>query len=133
MIFDQYRRDDFAGISIIQILVMEDKKADDGFMPSIAYLKERQAELAKKGVVLQVFPWKISDKEVFAKLLNAGIRFFDTDYPQEILASYKEIVINELPENLKNKNLNTRVKESFKNTKNTMDDCFSFKFNFICS
>jgi hypothetical protein len=51
--------------------------------------------------VLQVFPWKISDKEIFAKLLNAGVRFFATDYPQEIMASYKQVVANELPENLK--------------------------------
>ena len=95
-IFEQLRRDDFAGISIIQILVIEDKKAADGIRPSIAYLKERQAELTKKGVALQIFPWKISNREIFVKLLTSGFHFFATDYSKEILETYKEIANNEL-------------------------------------
>jgi hypothetical protein len=100
-IFEQLRRDDFAGISILQIIVNKDKKTLDGISPSIAFLKERQAELAKKGIALQILPWKISDKEIFVKLLASGFRFFATDYSQEILESYKEVVKSELPDNLK--------------------------------
>ena len=93
--FEQLRRDGFAGISIIQIILFKDASAD-GFRPSISYLRQRQLELAGQGIALQLIPWEISDQAVFEKLLAAGFRFFGTDHPQTALAAYKQMARREL-------------------------------------
>lgn len=89
--FEQLRRDEFAGISILQTIVFQDTSAE-GFRPSISYLQQRRSEVAGKGIVLQLIPWEMSDKAVFEKLLEAGFRFFGTDYPQTALTAYKHIL-----------------------------------------
>ena len=45
--FEQLRRDEFAGISILQIILFKDASAE-GFRPSISYLQQRRAELARR-------------------------------------------------------------------------------------
>ncbi|MBN2374829.1 MAG: hypothetical protein JXD22_00405 [Sedimentisphaerales bacterium] len=91
-IFEQLQRDDFAGISILQIILYKDTKAPEGFTPSIAFLKEREKELEARGIALQVIPWKISDKQVYEKLLSAGFRYYGTDYPEVALRAYKSVL-----------------------------------------
>jgi glycerophosphoryl diester phosphodiesterase len=89
-IFEQLRRDNFAGISILQIIVFKDEKSADGFRPSMTFLKARKAELDKRGIAMQVIPWEIPDKKIFERFLAEGFRFFGTDYPQAMLEAYKE-------------------------------------------
>lgn len=86
--FEQLRRDGFAGISILQIIVFQDVSAE-GFRPTIGYLQQRRSELTEKGIALQLIPWETADQAVFDKLLSAGFRFFGTDYPQTALDAYK--------------------------------------------
>jgi hypothetical protein len=90
--FEQLRRDDFAGVSIVQIIVFKDDRAKDGFRPSLAFLQERERELRERGIALQTIPWQTSDKAIFVKLASAGVRFFGTDYPDTALAAYREVV-----------------------------------------
>lgn len=87
--FEQLRRDEFAGISILQIIVFQDASAA-GFRPAIGYLQQRRSELAEKGIALQLIPWEMADQAVFEKLLSAGFRFFGTDYPQTALDAYQQ-------------------------------------------
>lgn len=87
--FEQLRRDEFAGISILQIIVFKDASAE-GFRPSIADLQQRRSELEGKGIVLQLIPWEMAAPAVFEKLLSAGFRFFGTDYPQKALSAYQQ-------------------------------------------
>lgn len=89
--FAQLRRDDFAGISILQIILFKNDSTE-GFRPSVSSLQERQTELARRGIVLQVIPWEIAEPRVFEKLLAAGIRFFGTDFPETALDAYKRLV-----------------------------------------
>lgn len=89
--FEQLRRDGFAGISIVQIIVFKDTSAD-GFRPSVDYLRQRRSELAERGIALQLIPWEMASQAVFEKLLSAGFRFFGTDYPQTALESYRRIL-----------------------------------------
>ncbi len=91
-IFEQLRRDDFAGISILQIIVFNDKKSLDGFRPSLAFLLERRAELEKRQIALRLIPWKISDRAVYDKLVQAGFCFFGTDYPDIAIEAYKKVL-----------------------------------------
>jgi len=94
--FEQLRRDEFAGISIVQIIVFRDTSAD-GFRPSVDYLRQRRSELAERGIALQLIPWEMADQAVFEKLLSAGFRFFGTDYPQTALEPYKRILTQAKP------------------------------------
>jgi len=93
--FEQLRRDEFAGISILQIILFPDTTAD-GFQPPISYLQLRQSQLEERGIALQVIPWKISDPAVFERLLSAGFRYFATDYPETALEAYNRVVEPEL-------------------------------------
>ena len=87
---EQLRRDDFAGISILQLILFKDATAD-GVRPPLSFLKRCQAEVGERGIVLQLIPWEISDPAVFERLLRAGFRYFGTDYPETAIEAYQRV------------------------------------------
>ncbi len=50
-------------------------------MPSVEFLQKIRDELKSRGIVFQVLPWKCSDPQAYARLLELGVESFATDYP----------------------------------------------------
>jgi len=90
--FSELRKNNFEGITTIQIHVKKVKNKKGVFTPSPDYLKERMNEVNKKGILFQVLPLKIKDKDIYDQLLKLGIRSFATDYPEMTIKYYKEFL-----------------------------------------
>jgi hypothetical protein len=67
---------------------VKDKEGD--YTPEPDYMKARLKEVSDRGILFQVLPWKISDKQVYFSLMKHGVKSFATDYPEPAVKYYKE-------------------------------------------
>lgn len=74
------RAADFAGVYIVHMHYRPVPGTNDYNM-SDRFMLDVQAELAAKGVVVQIMPWNIEDPLVFERLFKIGIHNIGTDYP----------------------------------------------------
>jgi glycerophosphoryl diester phosphodiesterase len=87
---DSLRKTNFEGITHLQIHVkVGDLASDEPFMPRAEFLQSLGDELAKRGIVFQVLPWKCSDQRAYERLLGLGVDSFATDYPEVTLAAVR--------------------------------------------
>jgi len=71
--FKALRKDNFEGITTLQIHYKKLKDEEGVYTPDQDYLKERLKEVSSKGILFQILPWKISNKEVYFDLMKLGI------------------------------------------------------------
>jgi glycerophosphoryl diester phosphodiesterase len=88
--FEALRKDNFEGITTLQIHYKKVKDKEGVYTPEPDYLKARLKEVSDKRILFQVLPWKISDKQVYFSLMKLGVKSFATDYPEPAVKYYKE-------------------------------------------
>ncbi len=87
---DGLRKDDFKGITYLQIHVhVGDLASDEPFDPRSEFLRTLGKELKLRGIVFQVLPWECSDQRAYEKLLALGAESFATDYPEVTLGAVR--------------------------------------------
>lgn len=74
------RAADFSGVYIVH-MHYRPVAGTGTFNMSDRFMLDVQAELAAKGVVVQVQPWNIEDPLIYERLFSIGIRNVGTDFP----------------------------------------------------
>lgn len=88
---DRLRREEFAGITQVQIHVEAVRGSDHWqFKPSLEFLRETGGTLKASGVLFQVLPWECADVEVYRLLLHVGVESFASDYPDVAVRVLRE-------------------------------------------
>ncbi len=84
---DYLRQYDFKNIYIVHLHY---KPIENGYQLSDEFMLGTQAELQKRGIILQIMPWDIDDPAVYERLFQIGILNVGTDYPDVLLPVFKK-------------------------------------------
>jgi glycerophosphoryl diester phosphodiesterase len=84
---ESLRAENFKGITILQ---MHYKVGNPQTALSDEFILNAQKELTRRGIILQLLPWKVDDEKVYEHLIDIGIQSFATDYPSATLKVYEK-------------------------------------------